>query len=58
MYATLNKDFLYQLNINHIFCVLKFQKELVLYPDKTGRVVDLLEEARKQIDFTESGKLR
>lgn len=37
---------------------LKEEKELVLYPDKTGRVVDLLEEARKQIEFSESGKLR
>lgn len=37
---------------------LKEEKELVLYPDKTGRVIDLLEEARKQIELTESGKLR
>ncbi|KAH3867833.1 hypothetical protein DPMN_030970 [Dreissena polymorpha] len=37
---------------------LKEEKELVLYPDKTGKVQDLLEEAKKQIDLVETGKLR
>ncbi|XP_052767469.1 ubiquitin carboxyl-terminal hydrolase 7-like isoform X2 [Mya arenaria] len=37
---------------------LKEEKELVLYPDKTGKVCDLLEEAKKQINVTESGTLR
>ncbi|XP_053388715.1 ubiquitin carboxyl-terminal hydrolase 7-like [Mercenaria mercenaria] len=37
---------------------LKEEKELVLYPDKTGKVCDLLEEAKKQIELSESGKLR
>jgi len=37
---------------------LKEEKELVLYPDKTGRVSDLLEEAKKQIEVSESGRLR
>jgi len=30
----------------------------VLYPNKTGKVHDLLEEAGKQIDVSETGKLR
>jgi hypothetical protein len=34
------------------------QKELVLYPDKTGKVCDLLEEAKKQLQLTDSGKMR
>ena len=39
------------------FCL---QRELVLYPDKNGRVSDLLEEARKQVELVdkEAGKLR
>lgn len=36
------------------------QKELLLYPNKSGIVHDLLEEAKKQVDLNEesSGKLR
>ena len=34
------------------------QKELVLYPDKTGKVCDLLDEAKKQLQLTDSGKMR
>ncbi|XP_014235523.1 ubiquitin carboxyl-terminal hydrolase 7 [Trichogramma pretiosum] len=39
---------------------LKEEKEIVLYPNKNGTVMNLLEEAKKQIEFTEnsSGKLR
>lgn len=39
---------------------LKEEKELVLYPNKNGRVSDLLEEAKKQVTLSEdgSGKLR
>ncbi|CAH1982094.1 unnamed protein product [Acanthoscelides obtectus] len=39
---------------------LKEEKELVLYPNKSGTLTDLLEEAKKQIEFSEgsSGKLR
>lgn len=39
---------------------LKEERELVLYPDKNGRVSDLLEEARRQVELTDkgSGKLR
>ncbi|XP_049818632.1 ubiquitin carboxyl-terminal hydrolase 7 isoform X1 [Aethina tumida] len=39
---------------------LKEEKELILYPNKGGTVADLLEEAKKQIDFSEgsTGKLR
>ncbi|UYV65714.1 USP7 [Cordylochernes scorpioides] len=39
---------------------LKEEKELVLYPNKNGKVADLLEEARKQVTLTENstGKLR
>lgn len=38
----------------------KEEKELVLYPNKNGRVSDLLEEGKKHIDLSEngSGKLR
>lgn len=36
------------------------EKELILYPNKRGKVSDLLEEAKKQIEFGEgsTGKLR
>ncbi|KAL3876817.1 hypothetical protein ACJMK2_034611, partial [Sinanodonta woodiana] len=39
---------------------LKEEKELVLYPNKNGRVADLLEEAKKQVTLSDagSGKLR
>lgn len=39
---------------------LKDEKELVLYPNKSGKVQDLLDEAKKQVDLTDngSGKLR
>ncbi|XP_060521700.1 ubiquitin carboxyl-terminal hydrolase 7 isoform X3 [Cylas formicarius] len=39
---------------------MKEEKELVLYPNKNGTVADLLEEAKKQIEFSEgsTGKLR
>ncbi|XP_066139547.1 ubiquitin carboxyl-terminal hydrolase 7 isoform X1 [Euwallacea fornicatus] len=39
---------------------MKEEKELILYPNKNGTVADLLEEAKKQIEFSEdsSGKLR
>lgn len=39
---------------------LKEEKELVLYPNKTGSVKDLLEEAKKQVELAEdgTGKLR
>lgn len=39
---------------------LKEEKELVLYPDKSGTVQDLLDEARKLVELSEdgSGKLR
>lgn len=39
---------------------LCLQRELVLYPDKNGRVSDLLEEARKQVELVdkENGKFR
>ncbi|CAH0563456.1 unnamed protein product [Brassicogethes aeneus] len=39
---------------------MKEEKELILYPNKGGTVADLLEEAKKQIEFTEdsTGKLR
>lgn len=39
---------------------MKDEKELILYPNKGGTVGDLLEEAKKQIEFSESstGKLR
>ncbi|XP_071444786.1 ubiquitin carboxyl-terminal hydrolase 7 [Hetaerina americana] len=39
---------------------LKEEKDLILYPNKTGTVADLLEEARKQVELSEngSGKLR
>ncbi|KAK5641318.1 hypothetical protein RI129_009865 [Pyrocoelia pectoralis] len=38
----------------------KEEKELILYPNKGGTVTDLLEEAKKQVEFSEggSGKLR
>ncbi|XP_018335217.1 ubiquitin carboxyl-terminal hydrolase 7 isoform X2 [Agrilus planipennis] len=38
----------------------KDEKELILYPNKNGTVADLLEEAKKQIEFSEgsTGKLR
>lgn len=38
----------------------KEEKELILYPNKGGTVADLLEEAKKQVEFSEggSGKLR
>ncbi|XP_013388428.1 ubiquitin carboxyl-terminal hydrolase 7 [Lingula anatina] len=43
--------------VNH---KLKEEKELVLYPDKSGCVTDLLKEATQQIELSEngSGKLR
>ena len=36
------------------------EKEIILYPNKRGTVADLLEEAKKQIEFGEgsTGKLR
>lgn len=39
---------------------VKEEKELILYPNKGGTVGDLLEEAKKQIEFSEggTGKLR
>ncbi|XP_050394501.1 ubiquitin carboxyl-terminal hydrolase 7 isoform X1 [Patella vulgata] len=40
---------------------LKEEQELVLYPNKNGRVSDLLEEAKKQVELSKehgSGKLR
>lgn len=39
---------------------LKEERELVLYPDKNGRVSDLLDEARKQVELSDkaTGKLR
>ncbi|KAJ8938767.1 hypothetical protein NQ318_009122 [Aromia moschata] len=39
---------------------MKEEKELILYPNKGGTVADLLEEAKKQIEFGEgsTGKLR
>ncbi|XP_064603934.1 ubiquitin carboxyl-terminal hydrolase 7-like isoform X2 [Liolophura sinensis] len=39
---------------------LKEERELVLYPNKNGRVSELLEEAQKQVDLSKegSGKLR
>lgn len=39
---------------------MKDEKELILYPNKNGTVADLLEEAKKQIEFGEgsTGKLR
>lgn len=39
---------------------MKDEKELILYPNKGGTVADLLEEAKKQIEFGEgsTGKLR
>ncbi|KAK9885250.1 hypothetical protein WA026_010749 [Henosepilachna vigintioctopunctata] len=39
---------------------IKEEKELILYPNKNGTVADLLEEAKKQIEFSEgsTGKLR
>jgi len=38
----------------------KEEKELILYPNKGGTVADLLEEAKKQVEFAEggTGKLR
>ena len=42
------------------FLFFLFQKELVLYPNKNGSVGDLLTEAKKQVELSESGsgKLR
>lgn len=39
---------------------LKEEKEIVLYPNKNGKVGDLLEEAKKTVDLSPdgSGKLR
>lgn len=39
---------------------MKDEKELILYPNKNGTVGDLLEEAKKQIEFSDgsTGKLR
>ncbi|XP_044758285.1 ubiquitin carboxyl-terminal hydrolase 7 isoform X2 [Coccinella septempunctata] len=39
---------------------IKEEKELILYPNKNGTVADLLEEAKKQIEFADgsTGKLR
>ncbi|KAK7111658.1 ubiquitin carboxyl-terminal hydrolase 7-like isoform X1 [Littorina saxatilis] len=37
---------------------LKEERELVLYPDKNGRVSDLLEEARKQVELTDKGSCK
>ena len=39
---------------------LKEEKEIILYPNKNGTVATLLEEAKKQVEFSEngSGKLR
>lgn len=39
---------------------LKEEKELILYPNKNGTVLTLLEEAKKQVELSEtgSGKLR
>lgn len=39
---------------------MKEEKELILYPNKGGTVADLLEEAKKQVEFSEggTGKLR
>lgn len=34
---------------------MKEEKELILYPNKSGTVADLLEEAKKQVEFSESG---
>ena len=40
--------------------LLKEEKEIILYPNKNGTVSTLLEEAKKQVEFSEngSGKLR
>lgn len=38
--------------------IIKEETELVLYPNKSGTVADLLEEARKQIEFTEGGSAK
>lgn len=37
---------------------LKEEKELVLYPNKNGKVADLLEEAKKQVEYSEDGSKR
>ncbi|XP_030755284.1 ubiquitin carboxyl-terminal hydrolase 7 isoform X3 [Sitophilus oryzae] len=39
---------------------MKDEKDLILYPNKNGTVADLLDEAKKQIEFSEgsTGKLR
>lgn len=47
----------------HVICVVDCfppQRELVLYPNKNGKVQDLLDEARKQVELFENGtgKLR
>ncbi|CAG9767409.1 unnamed protein product [Ceutorhynchus assimilis] len=49
-----------QFKCYYIDCNMKEEKELILYPNKNGVVADLLEEARKQVEFSEntSGKLR
>jgi ubiquitin carboxyl-terminal hydrolase 7 len=40
--------------------LLKEEKEIILYPNKNGTVLTLLEEAKKQVELSEngSGKLR
>lgn len=49
-----------QLKCIYVGAYMKDEKELILYPNKNGTVADLLEEAKKQIEFSEdsSGKLR
>jgi len=47
--------------VTNLTCRLREQKELVLYPNKSGFVRDLLEEARKQVTTSPdigSGRLR
>lgn len=36
----------------------KEEKELILYPNKGGTIADLLEEARKQVEFGEGGSAK
>lgn len=49
-----------QFKCAYLGLTMKDEKELILYPNKNGTVGDLLDEAKKQIEFTESstGKLR
>lgn len=50
-----------QIQFSHIRLLFYWlQKELVLYPSKNGKVTELLEEAKKQVDMEPegSGRLR